>query len=633
MLRTAVLRGVDPGVARGLAVRGQWLRPRIQHPLISRAYAADGKASADSTLLPGSQSGTVGAAGVPQPPILNRPSPATPETPNPPKPPPPPPASTAARKPKRRFRSFFLTLLVLSALGYAGGIYASLVNDNFHDFFTEYVPGGEEAVAYFEEREYRKRFPPKEFEHKQWPQTRGEHKVTIGRQSGVTPRTAAKVEGSDLGTKGRHVSAVEEPKPSSMPSSPEKKADASQPRGPAEDKSVVAAPKADADQKHPSSTGAAPTAAATLSPVDLPPPTAQEPAAQKLVKMVNNLLTALNALPPDSTSPLSSTISTMKQDLATILADIADIKTSAASQAEHDIAAAHTEFDHAAQELVRRLETDMRAQESRWREEYETERERLARSYESKLDAELAAAQKVADAHQRNALLQQEIVLQRAQMDRVRAAVESEREGRLARLDELVTAVHELESLTAESNALVDHALRTQHLSVAVEALRAKILDSHAQQQPQPFLTELVALKTLASDSNPVVSAAIASIPPVAYQTGLPPLSHLLTRFRSVAAEVRKASLLPADAGVASHAASAVLSRFMFPKTSSAPGDMPAGEDVEAVLARAQMWLEEGDLEGAVREVNSLQGWAGVLSRDWVGEGRRCLEVRQAVDV
>jgi len=541
------------------------------------------------------------------------------------------------RKPKRRARTFLLTLLVLSALGYAGGIYASLVNDNFHDFFTEYVPGGEEAVAYFEEREYRKRFPAKEYEHKQWPQMRGEHKVTIGRQSGVTPRTAAEAEGSDLGRKGRHVSAVEEAR------TPEKKVDnVTKPRGPAEDKPPAPAPaakKEDADQKLSSSPLAAdkqssPPPTATISPVDLPPTTAQEPAAQKLVKMVNNLLTALNALPPDTTSPLTSTITSMKHDLATILTDIAELKSSVASQAQNDIAAAHTEFDHAAQELVRRLETDMRAQESRWREEYETEREHLAHSYESKLDAELAAARKVADAQQRTALLQQEIVLQRAQMDRVRAAVESERDGRLGQLDDLVTAVHELEGLTADSNALVDHALRTQHLSVAVEALRAKILDSHSQQQPQPFLTELVALKSLASDTNPVVSAAIASIPPVTYQAGLPPLSHLLNRFRSVAAEVRKASLLPADAGVASHAASAVLSRFMFPKTStSASGDMPAGEDVEAVLARAEMWLEEGDLEGAVREVNGLRGWAGVLSRDWVGEGRRCLEVRQAVDV
>ena len=31
--------------------------------------------------------------------------------------------------------------------------------------------------------------------------------------------------------------------------------------------------------------------------------------------------------------------------------------------------------------------------------------------------------------------------------------------------------------------------------------------------------------------------------------------------------------------------------------------------------------------------MNSLKGWAGVLSRDWVSECRRVLEVRQAVDV
>jgi len=38
-------------------------------------------------------------------------------------------------------------------------------------------------------------------------------------------------------------------------------------------------------------------------------------------------------------------------------------------------------------------------------------------------------------------------------------------------------------------------------------------------------------------------------------------------------------------------------------------------------------------LESAAREMNGLKGWAGVLSRDWVAEARRVLEVRQAVEV
>ena len=43
--------------------------------------------------------------------------------------------------------------------------------------------------------------------------------------------------------------------------------------------------------------------------------------------------------------------------------------------------------------------------------------------------------------------------------------------------------------------------------------------------------------------------------------------------------------------------------------------------------------LEEGDLDGAAREMNTLQGWASVLSKDWLQDCRKVLEVRQALDV
>jgi mitofilin len=147
---------------------------------------------------------------------------------------------------------------------------------------------------------------------------------------------------------------------------------------------------------------------------------------------------------------------------------------------------------------------------------------------------------------------------------------------------------------------------------------------------PTPFTNELVALKEVSRD-NEVVKAAIASINPAAYQRGIPSPAHLIDRFRRVAAEVRKASLLPEDAGVASHAASAVLSRMMFTKKSER--GLPEGDDVEATLSRTEVLLEEGDLESAAREMNALKGWAGVLSRDWIAETRRVLEVKQAVDV
>ena len=146
-------------------------------------------------------------------------------------------------------------------------------------------------------------------------------------------------------------------------------------------------------------------------------------------------------------------------------------------------------------------------------------------------------------------------------------------------------------------------------------------------QHPRPFIRELVALKETANDS-PVVDAAIASVNPSAYQRGIPTSAQLIDRFRRVAGEVRKAALLPEDAGVASHASSWVLSHVMFKKEGLA-----AGDDVESILTRTQTYLEEGDLDSAAREMNGLQGWAKTLSKDWLGEVRKVLEVQQALDV
>jgi len=206
----------------------------------------------------------------------------------------------------------------------------------------------------------------------------------------------------------------------------------------------------------------------------------------------------------------------------------------------------------------------------------------------------------------------------------VKDRVEEERNGRLGKLSDLANTVTELEKLTTDWNSVVDSNLKTQHLHVAVEAVRANLEKS---QVPRPFTKELAALKEISSD-DPVVNAAIASINPAAYQRGIPSSAQLIDRFRRVASEVRKASLLPEDAGVASHASSYLLSKILFKKKGLATGD-----DVESILTRTETFLEEGDLDGAAREMNGLQGWAKTLSKDWLGEVRKVLEVQQALDV
>jgi len=503
-----------------------------------------------------------------------------------------------------------LTLIVLSALGYAGGVYYALNSDNFHDFFTEYVPGGEDAVAYFEEREFRKRFPSKPVDHKNWPQMRGENKITIGKSSGLTAK-ASDAE-SDLGAKGPHmgakVEAVKNTAEKAKAVVSEKKEEVKKAVTPAPAPAAAPAPK---------------PAVATVDHVNVPEAT--EPVVQELVKMVNNIITAVNA--SSEAGKLSSTVSSAKSDLDKIISAVSTLKETAAHEAQTQIQNAHTEFDGAAKELVRRLEQEMRETESKWRDEYESERERLSNTYNQRLEAELEAARRVIEEKNKNALLEQEINLQKTFSESVKAKIEEERDGRLSKIDELSTSVSELEKLSNSWSEVIDSTLATQHLQVALESVRNAVLHTD---HPTPFINELVALKEV-SKGNDVVNAAIASINPGAYQRGIPTPANLIDRFRRVASEVRKASLLPEDAGIASHAASAVLSKMMF--TKKGERGLPSGDDVEATLARTEVLLEEGDLESAAREMNGLKGWAGVLSRDWVAETRRVLEVRQAVDV
>jgi mitofilin len=349
---------------------------------------------------------------------------------------------------------------------------------------------------------------------------------------------------------------------------------------------------------------------------------AKEPLVQDLVKIINDIIAVVNA--DNENSKFSPTISKAKDEISKVGSKVKSLKAAIEQEANAKVQASHAEFDKAAQELVKRIENEMAIQEARWKEEYESERQKLQQTYEQKLKAEIDRANEVNEQRLRNELLEQAVEMRRKFTAEVKDRVEEERNSRLGKLSDLSNTVNELEKLTTDWNSVVDANLKTQHLHVAVEAVRANLEKS---QVPRPFTKELAALKEIASD-DPVVNAAIASINPVAYQRGIPSSAQLIDRFRRVASEVRKASLLPEDAGVASHASSLVLSKLLFKKKGLA-----LGNDVESILTRTEVLLEEGDLDGAAREMNGLSGWAKTLSRDWLGEVRKVLEVQQALDV
>ncbi|KAI0976772.1 mitofilin [Xylaria arbuscula] len=532
----------------------------------------------------------------------------------------------------RRLRNYVLTLTLLGAITFGGGVWYSRISDNFHDFFTEYVPFGEQAVLYFEELEYRKRYPG----------TVGigtRNKDTSAPQVKISPQSGASWRVADSSESGsRQSSATSKVIASKKAASDTARASAAEAKPAPESSKAAQAPVASSTAN--STVEKQPKAQNPKSdfkepevnePSRFPPPApidnlkvkdADEPVIQELVKMLNDIITVVNA--DNADERFSSTIYKAKTQLDRVGSQIREIKATAENNAAAEVESKVKEFETAANELVSRVEKILAAQESQWRVEFEEEMKRVQATYDSRLQSEIDQQKRVNESKLKNQLLEQAVELKRQFLHDVQDQVEVERKGRLGKLDQLSAAVKELEQLTTGWNDVVDTNLQTQQLHVAVEAVRASLDD---EQHPRPFVRELVALKEIAAD-DPIVNAAISSINPSAYQRGIATPSQLIDRFRRVASEVRKASLLSEDAGVASHASSWALSKIMFKKQGLATGD-----DVESILTRTQTYLEEGNLDAAAREMNGLQGWAKTLSRDWLGEVRKALEVQQALDV
>lgn len=528
-----------------------------------------------------------------------------------------------------RLRRLVMTLLVLGVVGFSGGVWYSRINDTFHDFFTEYIPYGEQAVLYLEELEFRKRFS----QGGHLPREVGEQ-VRVPAHSGASWRVA---------DSGEPVSR----RASSAASNPKKGG----PVNPVTDasnasttESLAAQAPGAVKEKVPAAAAAAKTAVAAvtknapvqkapevnepsrflpLEPIDLLSlPDAKEPIVQDVVRMLNDLILVINA--DGAHSKYSTTIDKAKTEVAAVGKKLKEMKGAVEQKAAGQVRSTITEFDKSATELIKRVENTMAQQEVAWRQEFEEEMNNVRKSYDERVALLMEREKQLNEEKLRNQLLEQAVALKKDFVSEVQAAVEKEREGRLSKLEELSATVADLQKLTVGWNNVVDANLKTQQMHVAVEAVRTSIEEAI---HPRPFIKELVALKEIATDDE-VVDAAIASVNPTAYQKGVPSTSHLIDRFRRVANEVRKASLLPDDAGVASHASSWVLSHLMFKKQGLADGN-----DVESILTRTQILLEEGDLDSAAREMNGLQGWAKTLSRDWLGEVRKVLEVQQALDV
>ena len=225
-------------------------------------------------------------------------------------------------------------------------------------------------------------------------------------------------------------------------------------------------------------------------------------------------------------------------------------------------------------------------------------------------------------------VIAQGIELQRRWIREIKVRVEEERGGRLAKLDKLAANIKKLERVALDNSSYLDENIRIHRLWSALRVLN----DTVESPVRKPFREELRVLRHIAAaKDDPVVVTALETLEATDVpDVGVEPFADLATWFStSVAPRVARVALVPdQNAGVLSHLASHLFSSFRFKREG-----LVKGSDVLSVLARAEYYMNEKDLDSAARELNQLQGTAKILLSDWLEAARRRLEVLQALQV
>lgn len=193
--------------------------------------------------------------------------------------------------------------------------------------------------------------------------------------------------------------------------------------------------------------------------------------------------------------------------------------------------------------------------------------------------------------------------------------------GRVDRLEQTVDqSSTELERVSAALARAEATDSRTQAIVLAVGQI------DQALARGGSFDSGLTALRSVAA-GDPDFQQALETLDAHAAQ-GVAGREELERRFPAMAEAVRQAESLPADASWVDQMRASVEGLVTI---RPAPGEVE-GDDPDAVLARAEGRLQDGDLAGAVEALGALQGDAAAAAEEWLAAARARLEAERAVE-
>lgn len=471
---------------------------------------------------------------------------------------------------------------------FGGGIWYSMENDHFHDIFVDYVPGASAIINYVEEQRYR---------------NKASKEVTLPEEPSV------KVRIPKAGVEARAISALDNASPvtsakkESTPAAPVKESKK-------ETQKTVSTSSAKKEENAPKSNSGLPLirVASDVS-----------PEVKKSVESLNQLIVAFN-----QSKASDALVAKVSKDISDLGNSISAAKGKFKKDLEAALEKQAAEFASLTEKRTKDLRGAVEEQEKKWSEEFQKEQQRIVDLYNSRLNTEVEATKKSVIALANNRILSVVAEQEKELAKQISEKVENEQNGRLSKLKELESEVEEISKLILGSDEIISKGDNYVKYQLAVGELISSLISSSEPAPLAPVLEKLQ--KSFPEDE--LISKVVKAIPEQAAKYGVLSPAQLAARFKLLEPEIRKASLLPPDSGIAGHVGSWIFSTLLWKKEGN-----PIGDDVESIIARAETALSEGRVADAVIEVNQLKGWPKLLAQDWLSEGRQRSEVEFLVDI
>ena len=121
----------------------------------------------------------------------------------------------------------------------------------------------------------------------------------------------------------------------------------------------------------------------------------------------------------------------------------------------------------------------------------------------------------------------------------------------------------------------------------------------------------------------------ISTLPACATTTGIPTLPLIRSRFHVVKDEVRKAGLAPENVSPLFGQIIGNILAFI----SIVPTKPVDGDGIEAILSRTSGYIDDGQLDLALQEIQNIKGYPRTLMADWEEMLTNRLVAEQAADI